>query len=96
MARVKEVFAVTGLGAVVVLDGTSALPINEALDAIIERPDGSRISAEAWKEWILRRIPTPVEIEAFRLKNLAPVDVPLGSEVTIGRKRQFGRQGGKS
>lgn len=78
-----ERFSITRRGTVVVLDGVIDLPIGRPLSARVTRPDGSHLDAVAFKEWLLRSGPTPIENEAFLLMSVDKVDVPEGSLVTI-------------
>ena len=43
------------------------------------KPTGEVVSAEAFKEWLLRRQPVPADQEAFMLKGLHKGDVPDGT-----------------
>ena len=50
---------------------------------MVIKPDGERLTADAYKEWLLRHTPKPVEGEAFLLMGLAAEDVPVGSEIRV-------------
>lgn len=59
------------------------LPVRKRLKAVVTREDGTTISADAFKEWLLRRDHTPPDSEAFLLRGLRKVDVSLGSNIAI-------------
>ncbi|MES2057427.1 MAG: hypothetical protein V4564_15950 [Pseudomonadota bacterium] len=80
--RVLETFEI-GRGLVIAVEGASNLPAGKRLSAFVTRGDGTRISAVAYKEWLLRRDLRPVEAEAFLLRGLRKSDVPIGSEVVL-------------
>jgi hypothetical protein len=86
MPTVLEIFDISGRGAVVVLDAPTDLPVGRALKASIRRPDGSVLTAAAYKEWLLRRDPTPVEQEGFLLAGIYKGDVAIRSTVEIALK----------
>ncbi len=81
--RVADTFQITGRGLVVAVEGTTELPVAKKLAAIVRRPDGTTIEAEAFKEWLLRRTPEPIEREAFLLPGLCKDDIPIGSEIEL-------------
>ena len=55
----------------------------DELSALVRKPDGTTITARAFKEWLLRRTTNPKEGEAFLLSGLAKGDVPIGSEMVL-------------
>jgi len=81
--KIIETFEITGRGLAVAVEGATELPVSKKLLAAVTRPDGSSISADAYKEWLLRRNPQPVEKAAFLLIGLSKSDVPLGSELQL-------------
>jgi len=81
--QIVEVFQVSGRGLVVAAEETTDLPVARSLSARIVRPDGTVVEAEAFKEWLLRRNPAPIEKEAFLLRGLAKSDVPIGSDLHL-------------
>jgi hypothetical protein len=76
-------FQISGRGLGVAVDGVTDLPVSRKLEATIVRPDGSSLCADAYKEWLLRRTPEPLETEAFLLMGLTKDDVPVGSELHL-------------
>jgi hypothetical protein len=81
--RVIETFQITGRGLAVAVDEPTDLPAGKRLLAMVIKPDGERLTADAYKEWLLRHTPKPVEGEAFLLMGLAAEDVPVGSEIRV-------------
>lgn len=81
--RVADTFQIAGRGLVVAVDEVTDLPVGKKLAATVVRPDGSTVDADAFKEWLLRRTPEPLESEAFLLPGLTKGDVPIGSELQI-------------
>jgi hypothetical protein len=81
--RIVDRFEITGRGTVVVIDAITDLPVGKTLRAAIIRPDLSMLRAEAFKEWVLRREPTPIENEAYLLLGIEKSDVPDGSFIDI-------------
>jgi translation elongation factor EF-Tu-like GTPase len=80
---IEERFHITGRGTVVVIGETTELPVGKALRATIVRPDSSKLSTEAFKEWPLRREQRPLEKEAYLLRGVEKSDIPEGSFVEI-------------
>ena len=80
---VAETFEITGRGLAVAVDEVTDLPVGKKLAAVIHRPDGSTLRAEAFKEWLLRRTLDPIENEAFLLLGLTKDDVPVGSDLEL-------------
>jgi len=81
--QIKERFQITGRGTVVVIGETTELPVGKALCATVTRPDSSQLTAEAFKEWLLRRDQQPLESEAYLLSGIDESDVPEGCFVEI-------------
>jgi hypothetical protein len=78
-----ELFVISGRGTVAVVAQPTDLPVGKVLQAKIICPDGSCISAEAFKEWLLRKSPTPIEHEAYLLRGITKSDVPSGACIEI-------------
>lgn len=79
---VLEIFEIER-GLIVAVEASTDLPIGRRLSAVVTRGDGTTVSASAYKEWLLRRSPNPVEGEAFLLRGLRKIDVPVGSDVAF-------------
>jgi len=80
--RVLETFDLER-GLVVAVDALTSLPVGKRLSAAVMREDGTTITTIAFKEWLLRRDPRPVESEAFLLRGLKKADVPVGSDIAF-------------
>lgn len=78
---VIEVFEITGRGAVVLIAETTDRSVREPHRVEIITPDGKVVKTEAYKEFLLRRQPTPVEKEGYLLKGLHKPEVPVGSRL---------------
>ncbi len=81
--RIVETFQITGRGLAVAVEESTELPVGRKLLAVVNRPDGSSISVEAYKEWLLRRHSEPMEKETFLLMGLSKSDVPIGSKLQL-------------
>jgi hypothetical protein len=82
--EIIELFEISGRGTVAVVAQPTDLPVGKVLQAKIICPDGSYISAEAFKEWLLRRSsPTTIEHEAYLLRDITKNDVPSGASIEI-------------
>jgi hypothetical protein len=79
--EIIEIFEITGRGAVAVIDGTTERSAGKPHRVEVLTPGGTTFAAEAHKEYLLRREPTPVEREAYLLKGLHRGDVPSGSRI---------------
>ena len=79
--KIAETFEIAGRGAVVVIDEVSNRTVTKPYPAQVLRPDGSRVSTTAYKEWPLRRQQTPIEKEGYMLEGLHKNDVPKGSRI---------------
>lgn len=77
--RVIETFQIDGRGLVVVVDGTSNLPVGRSLPVEIETPRGQWITTVAYREWPRREAPLDDEHDAYLLEGLRRDDVPVGS-----------------
>jgi hypothetical protein len=73
--NVTEKFEITGRGAVVVIEEVTEYLLGNPYQVQVTGIDGNMLSATAYKEFMLRRIPTPVEKEAFCLKDLHKDDI---------------------
>ena len=80
---IEERFQITGRGTVVVIGETTELPVGKALRATITRPDSSKLTTEAFKEWFLRREQRPLEKEAYLLRGIEKSEIPSGSFLEI-------------
>ena len=80
--RVLETFELER-GLVIAVEGLTDLPVGKRLSATITRDDGTEVTAVAFKEWLLRRDPRPLESEAFLVRSLKRADVPIGSDVRL-------------
>lgn len=67
----------------VATDQVTSLPVGKKLLATITRADGTVLRADAYKEWLLRRNPEPLENEAFLLIGLSKIEVPIGSTLQV-------------
>ncbi len=77
---VVEVFEITRIGAVAVLDGPTGRSVCRAHRVQVLKPWGETATTEASKEWLRRRAtPAPVEDEAFLLKGMGKDDLPPGT-----------------
>ncbi len=81
--QIEEKFDIAGRGTVVVIAQTTSLPVGKVLTATLVFPDGSRMDVEAYKEWLLRRIPEPIEKEAYLLRRVEKAQVPEGSTIEL-------------
>lgn len=80
--QVLETFEIER-GLIVAVEAPTNLPVARQLLALVTRGDGTTVSAPAFKEWLLRRDPHPLESEAFLLRGLRKADVPLGSSIEL-------------
>jgi hypothetical protein len=78
---IAEVFEITGRGAVAAIDQVTDRAVGKAHPVEVVTPAGEILRADAFKEWFLRRLPTPVEKEAYMLRGLHKVDIPPGSRL---------------
>ena len=84
--EVEETFTITGRGIVALLNGETDLGVGKPYKVEILTPEGKMLKTEAFKEWLLRKNPEPIEKEGFLLMNLSKKDVPIGSVVTFIKK----------
>ncbi len=77
--EIVETFEITGRGAAVIIDEVPQRSVGKPHQVEILTPDGEVIRAEAYKEWLLRRQPTPIEKEAYLLKGIHKNRIPPGS-----------------
>jgi len=80
---IRDVFVIAGRGTVVAVDDAAHLPARRPLAVTIVRPDGSRITADAFEELLCGGGPRPVERAAFLLPGVAKADAPLDSVIEI-------------
>ena len=76
---IAEVFEITGRGAVAAIDQVTDRAVGKAHPVEVVTPSGEILRADAYKELLLRRQPTPIEKEAYLLRGLHKVDIPPGS-----------------
>lgn len=76
-----EVFEIPGRGAVVLIAETTDRSVREPHRVEVITPDRTVVKTEAYKEFLLRRQPTPVEKEGYLLKGLHKPEVPVGSRL---------------
>jgi hypothetical protein len=81
--RILETFDITGRGVAVVIEEIPEFSVGKALLAKVICPDGTGIEATAYREWLLRRSPEPIEKCAFLLRGLEKSQVPVGSYLQI-------------
>ena len=79
--EISEVFEISGRGAVAAIDQVTDRAVGRAHPVEVVTPAGKVLRADAFKEMVLRRHPTPVENEAYMLRGLHKVDIPPGSRL---------------
>ncbi len=82
MLKILDVFAITGRGTVVALDGKTDLSVAQ-FKARFQNTGGDWVEVVAHREWLLRRQPATREDEAFLLVGVEKSDVLVGSLVEI-------------
>lgn len=82
-ALIDEQFQISGHGLVVAVAFSTDLPTGRALKATLHLPDGSKVSCNAFKEWLLRRNAQPLEKEGFFLPGISSEQVPRGSRFEV-------------
>lgn len=80
---ITEKFEISGRGAVVVIEEVTERISGKPYKVEVRSPGGKSIAAEAYKELVLKRLPTPVEKEAYMLKGLHKDDVPENSRLVF-------------
>ncbi|WP_295798912.1 hypothetical protein [uncultured Microbulbifer sp.] len=73
---IVEKFEIANRGVVVAIDGITDRVPGRAYKVEIRGASGGSIVTEAFKEWLLRRNPTPIEKEAYTLRGVHKSDVP--------------------
>lgn len=81
--EIIELFEISARVTVAVVAQPTDLPVGKMLRAKIVFPGGSCIFAEAFKEWLLRKSPTPIEGEAYLLRGITKSDVPSGACIEV-------------
>lgn len=76
-----NVFEITGRGAVVLIAETTDRSVRHPHPVEVITPDGKVMKTEAYREFLLRSNPTPVEEEGYLLKGLHKPEVPTGSRL---------------
>lgn len=79
--NITNVFEITERGAVVLIAETTDLSVRHPHPVEVITPDGKVMKTEAYKEFLLRSAPTPVEEEGYVFKGLHKPDVPIGSRL---------------
>ena len=82
MFKVVDVFAITGRGTVVAVEGAERLP-RKPLKARLSRPDGSLIEAVAYQERFQQRATVPHDHQAFLLAGVEASNVAIGDLIEI-------------
>ena len=82
-ALIVEQFEIADRGAAVAIREVTELPVGKTIRATVVRPDGSRLTTEAFKEWLLRRDPRPMEVEAYLLRRVNKSEIPDGSTLEL-------------
>lgn len=81
--KIVEKFEITGRGAVVVIDEVTDRVPGRAYNVEITGIHGDALSTEAFKDWLLRRDPTPIEKEAYTLKGLHKEDISDDASISF-------------
>ena len=76
-----EVFEITGRGVVAVIAEPTERNVRVTHNAEVITPNGTVVKTEAFKQFMHRRHPTPVEQEVYLLPSLHKPDVPVGSRL---------------
>ena len=79
--EIIEIFEITGRGVVVLLAETTEREVRKTHRVEVITPDGIVVSTDAYKQYMSRRQPTPVEKEVFLLKGLHKAGIPVGSRL---------------
>lgn len=80
--KISRVFQIKDRGLGITIDGDVDLPAGHKIRATIVRPDGSSISVDASKEWLLRSAAASASAsEAYLLIGISMIDVPVGSQI---------------
>jgi hypothetical protein len=77
---IVEIFEIAR-GVVVVLGKATERDVGKPHRVEVALASGQRLSANAFKEWLLRRNSDPMESEAFLLPGLQKSDVPVGAKL---------------
>ena len=80
---IEECFELAGRGTVVTFAKVTGLPVGRPLRATVSRPDGSRLQADAFKEWLMRLDLRTSAAEAFLLMNVQKSAIPNGSTIEL-------------
>jgi len=79
--KIVECFQIPNRGTAVVINNTTELPSGKCLSARIISPDGKYFNTEAFKEWVLRKNPEPLDKEAFLLMGVEKDTLVEGSVI---------------
>ena len=80
---IRDVFAIAGRGTVVAVGDAAHLPRQRPFPVTIVRPDGSRVTADAFLEFLSGSELRPVDRVALLLPGIAKADIPPGSVLEL-------------
>ncbi len=81
--EVIEKFEIRGRGAVVVINEITERIPGKSYTVEVTGANNEILTAEAHKEWFLRRTPEPIEKEAYMLKGLHKKDLSEDATITF-------------
>jgi len=81
--KIIEYFEIPNHGTVVVVPEPTHMPARRVLKVSIIGSDGSRLAAEATKEWLLRRTIELIEQEAYLLRGVSKSQLPKEGFIEI-------------
>lgn len=79
--EIIEVFEITNRGVVAVIAETTERSVGETHKVEVVAPNREVVKTEAFKQFMHRRQPTPVEQEVYLLNGLHKPEVPVGSRL---------------
>jgi hypothetical protein len=79
--EIVEVFEITGRGALVLIDEFTERSVGNLHKVEVLTPEGRVVRADAHKEYLLRRQPTPTETEGYLLTGVHKSAIPTGSRL---------------
>lgn len=80
---VIEKFEIAGRGTVVVIDEITERMTGVPYRVEVTGANGQLLSAEAFKDWLLRRHPEPIEKEAYTLKGIPKQDIAENAVISF-------------
>ncbi|MBZ5763808.1 MULTISPECIES: hypothetical protein [unclassified Rhizobium] len=84
LREVLDIYRITGRsGTMIIVQGTTDLPVNVKLAATVYRPDATNIKFKVYKDWIIYPTQSGPEAEGFFLFELENLDIPTRSLVEI-------------